>query len=156
MITDNPGIALAISIADCVPILLYESEKRVIAGVHSGWRGAEKKILVKAMKKLEEYGCSAENIVAYIGPSINKNVYEIGKEVAGLFEEKYFYERGNKLFLDIAGINLDILFNFGVKKNNIQVSRLCTFAMKDIFHSYRRDGEKSGRSLAFIAMKERD
>ncbi len=156
MITDKSGIGLAISIADCVPILLYEPEKKVIAGVHSGWRGTEKKILLKTLKKLEEYGCSLENLVAYVGPYISRNIYEVGKEVADLFEKKYLHKRENKFFLDVAAVNLDILLNSGVKKNNIQVSQLCTYAKKDILHSYRRDGEKSGRSFAVIALKESD
>ncbi|MDO8549401.1 MAG: peptidoglycan editing factor PgeF [Ignavibacteria bacterium] len=156
MITDNPGIALAVSIADCVPLLLYDPAKKIIAGVHSGWRGTEKKILLKTLKKLEEFSCSTENIVAYIGPSISKNIYEVGKEVAELFDKKYIEGKGSKFFLDVAGVNLDILLNSGVRKNNIQVSQLCTFAMEDILHSYRRDGERSGRSLAVIAMKDSD
>jgi len=154
MITDKPGIGLAISIADCVPVLLYEPEKKIIAGVHSGWRGTQKKILLKSLMKLEELGCSSKNIIAYIGPSISKNVYEIGNEVSDLFDEKYIDKKAGKYFLDVAGVNLDILISFGVKKNNIRVSHLCTFAMKDILHSYRRDGVKSGRSLAVIAMRE--
>lgn len=154
MITNKPGIGLAVSIADCVPILLYESDKKFIAGIHSGWRGTEKKILLKTLKKLEELGCRIENISAYIGPSISKNIYEVGKEVAELFDVKYVTKRKHKFFLDVAAVNLDILVNSGVKKDNIQVSQLCTFAMKDILHSYRRDGEKSGRSFAVIAMKE--
>lgn len=156
MITDKSGIALAISIADCVPILIYDPIKKIIVGVHSGWRGTEKKILLKTLNKLVDLECSPENIIAYIGPSISKNIYEVGSEVTELFDEKYIHKKENKFFLDVAGANLAILLNSGVKKNNIQVSQLCTFAMKDILHSYRRDGEKSGRSLAIIAIKESD
>ncbi len=154
MFTDKPGIALAVSIADCVPILLYDPVKKVIAGVHSGWRGTQKKILAKTLKDLKEFGCSLENLAAYIGPSISKNIYEVGKEVAGLFDDKYLSKRESKFYLDVAGVNLDILLSSGINKNNIQVSQLCTFAMKDVLYSYRRGGIKSGRSLAVIAIKE--
>ncbi len=154
MITDKPGIVLAISIADCVPVLLYDPAKEMIAAVHSGWRGTQKKILLKTLNKLLELGCTTENIIAYIGPSISRNIYEVGKEVAGLFDKKYIDEREDRFYLDVAGVNFDILLNYGVKKNNIQNSGLCTFAMRDVFHSYRRDGSKTGRSLAVIMMKE--
>ncbi|RPI68707.1 MAG: peptidoglycan editing factor PgeF [Ignavibacteriales bacterium] len=154
MITDKPGIALAVSIADCVPVLLYSPDIKTIAGVHSGWRGTQKKILLKVLNKLKESGSDPENIIAYIGPSINKNIYEVGKEVAGLFDKKYISLKAGKYFLDVSGVNLDILLNFGLKINNIQVSQLCTYAMKDILHSYRREGERSGRSFAVIQMKE--
>lgn len=154
MITDKPGIALAITIADCVPVLLYEPVRKIIAGVHSGWKGTHKKILHKTLEKLIELNCSPENITAFIGPSISKNIYEIGDEVKVLFEDKYIHKRSGKYFLDVSGVNSDILLDFGIKKNNIQDSHLCTYAMKDILHSYRRDGKKSGRSFAVIAMKE--
>lgn len=154
MITNKPGIALAVSIADCVPVLLYSPDIKTIAGVHSGWRGTEKKILLKVLNKLREAGSTPENIIAYIGPSISKNIYEVGREVSEKFDKKYISEREGKTFLDVAGVNLDILLNFGLKKNNIQVSQLCTYALKDILHSYRRDGIKSGRSFAVIALKE--
>ena len=156
MITDKSGIGLAVSIADCVPILLYEPKRKIIAGVHSGWRGTEKKILLKTLNKLVDLECSSEKIIAYIGPSISKNIYEVGSEVAEQFDKKYIIKKEDKFFLDVAGANLDILLNSGVKKNNIQASKLCTYAMNDILHSYRRDGAKSGRSLVVIAMKEPD
>ena len=145
---------MAVSVADCVPILLYDPVKKIIAGVHSGWRGTEKKILLKTLKELKNYGSLPENLVAYIGPSISKNVYEVGKEVAEFFDEKYLEQKGEKFLLDVASVNFDILLDAGVKKNNIQLSSLCTFAMKDVLHSYRRDGNKSGRSYAVIALRE--
>ena len=99
MITDKPGIGLAVSVADCVPVLLYDPMENIISAVHSGWRGTEKKILLKILNELKKYGCKTENLVVYIGPSISKNVYEVGKEVAELFEKKYLKEipRGNYL-----------------------------------------------------------
>lgn len=154
MITDKLGIGIAVSTADCVPILIYEPVRKIIAGIHSGWRGTKKKILSVTLRKLEELGCTPENIIAYIGPSISRNIYQVGKEVAESFDERYIHKIQNKIFLDVAGVNLDILINRGVKKNNIQLSGLCTFAMKDILHSYRRDGERSGRSLAVIAVRQ--
>ncbi len=128
--------------------------KKIIAGVHSGWRGTEKKILLKTLDKLKTFGSLPENLVAYIGPSISKNVYEVGKEVAEFFDEKYLEQKGEKFLLDVAGVNFDILLNGGIKENNIQLSSLCTFAMKDVLHSFRRDGNKSGRSYAVIALRE--
>lgn len=153
MITDKPGIGLAVSVADCVPVLLYDPMENIISAVHSGWRGTEKKILLKILNELKKYGCKTENLVVYIGPSISKNVYEVGKEVAELFEKKYLKEKGDKFLLDVSGVNYDILINGGVKKNNIELSSLCTFAMKDILYSYRRDVNKSGRSYAVIALR---
>lgn len=156
LITDKPGIGLAVSIADCAPIFIYDPVVKIISAVHSGWRGTKEKILFRTISKLKEFGGKAENFVVYVGPSISKNVYEVGSEVAEHFDKKYLNPKGNKYLLDVSGINYDILLQSGVKRNNIQLSKLCTYAMKDILHSYRRDGEKSGRSLGVIAMKEID
>ena len=154
MITDKPGIGLAVSVADCVPILLYDPKKKIIGAVHSGWRGTEKKILLKTLNEFKKHDCKTENLITYIGPSISKNVYEVGKEVAVLFNEEYLKQKGDKFLLDVAGVNYDILINAGVKKNNIELSSLCTFAMEDILHSYRRDGKKSGRCYAVISLRD--
>jgi hypothetical protein len=157
MITDKPGLGLAISIADCVPIFIYDFKNKLAAGIHSGWRGSSKNILHKTLIKLNtEFNSSPENLVVYLGPSIRQNNYKVGKEVSDLFNEKYVKHQNGKLFLDVAGFNYDVLINFGVKKENIQSSGLCTFAMDNLLHSYRRDGEKSGRSIGIIAIRNQN
>lgn len=155
MITDKPGLALAVSIADCTPILIYDTYKKVIAAVHSGWRGTYQKILLKTISMLvDDFHSDPKNLVCYIGPSISQINYEVDIEVAEIFPEKYSIKRDQKYFLDVSGINFDYLIEAGVKKCNIQKSTLCTFAYQNIFHSYRRDGKNSGRSLAVICMKD--
>ncbi len=155
MITTRKGIALAISVADCTPILLYDFENKIIAGIHSGWRGTRIKITEKTLKKMiKDYGSTPANIVAYVGPSICQEHYEVGKEVAELFEEKFVLEKDGKYFLDVAGANVEMLLEAGIPQENIEHSELCTFEAKGVLHSYRRDREKSGRGFAVIMMKE--
>lgn len=154
MITSKPGLGLAISSADCPAIFLFDEHKKTIAAVHSGWKGTEKKILLKTLIKLErDFNCKPNNIVAYIAPSISQKHYEVGEEVASLFDEKYSIKKNAKYFLDLHDANRDILLNFGLLKKNIQVSSLCSFEMKDFLHSYRRDGITSGRAFGVIAIK---
>lgn len=154
MITNKPNIGLAISSADCPAIFIYDCKEKVIAAVHSGWRGSSKKILQKVLNKLQqEFNCKEENLISYIAPSISQKNYEVGEEVASLFGSKYSFSKNSKYFLDLKQINTDILLDFGVCRKNIQVSYLCSFEMKDLLHSYRRDGETSGRALGVIAMK---
>jgi hypothetical protein len=155
LITDKLNTGLAISSADCTPIFIYDKKNRLIAGVHSGWRGTEKRILLKTLNKLfKEFGSSPENLFVYIGPSISQKNYEVGPEVAALFNEKYARERGNKFLLDVNGANYDMLIQAGVPEKNIENSKLCSFDMKNLFHSYRRDGLQSGRALGIIVLKE--
>lgn len=155
MITNKMNIGLAISSADCCAIFLYDNNKKVIAAVHSGWRGTQKKILLKTLIKLkEDFGSLPEDLIAYIGPSINQKKYEVGKEVAELFDNKYMLYEREKTFLSVWQVNYDILLNFGISIKNIQVSSLCSYEMNNILHSYRREGTHSGRALGVIAMKD--
>jgi len=154
MITTEKNLGLALSSADCCTIYIYNPQKNLIAAVHSGWRGTSKKILLKVLKHLSEnYACDPADLICYLGPSISQNNYELGEDVARQFEEKYLDRQQDKFFLNISKINYDILVNFGVVKNNIQASHLCSYEYSTILHSYRRDGKYSGRAFGVFAMK---
>ncbi len=155
LITDKPNLGLTISTADCTPIFIYDKENNVIAGVHSGWRGTVKKILLETLEKLKsDFNSKPENLYVYIAPSISQEKYEVGIEVAEKFEDKYLFRTNDKIYLDVAGVNYDFLINFGLIKSNVQYSQLCSYKMENLLHSYRRDGLHSGRSLGVIAMKD--
>ena len=155
LITTTKNLGLAISSADCPAVFIYEPELRVIAAIHSGWKGTEKQIVRKATQKLKnEFNCDPSNLFCYIGPSISKNNYEVGEDVATRFDKKFIEIRDHKFYIDLAGANLNMLIDEGVKRFNIQVSLLCSYEYSSILHSYRRDGMKSGRALGIIAMKD--
>jgi len=156
MITDKINLGLAISSADCPAIFLFDIEQKVSAAVHSGWRGTEKKILLKVLTKLvRDFNSKPNNIAAYIAPSISQKHYEVGEEVASLFDEKYSIKKNPKYHLDLQKINQDLMLKFGLLKKNIQLSSLCSYEMTDLLHSYRRDGEISGRAFGVISMKNK-
>ena len=90
LITDLKGVALVTSLADCQGILLYDPIKKIIGNIHSGWKGTLNKIIVNAIKLMEEnFGCDPKNIEAYICPSILKCCFEVDKEVVDMFYENY-------------------------------------------------------------------
>ncbi len=154
LITDRKNVGLAISTADCTAIFLYDKKNKVIAGVHSGWRSTEKKILLKTLNKMQkEFNTAPDDLIAYIAPSIAQRNYEVGQDTAVFFDGKYIMPKGEKFLLNVSGINYDILLDYGVPENNIQYSSLCSYEQKQLFHSYRRDGLHSGRALGIIAMK---
>ncbi len=159
MITKFTGIGLAISSADCTPIFIYDNENKIIAAVHSGWRSTQKKILKKTLNNLSHhFNSKPEKLFCYIGPSISQKNYEVGSEVAVLFDTKYLLinrsdDNSNKIFLDVKQANIDMLLEFGIPNNQIEVSPLCSFSEKDLLHSFRRDGNLSGRALGVLAMK---
>jgi YfiH family protein len=154
LITGKKNLGLAIAVADCTPIFIYEKKIKVIAAVHSGWNGTEQRILQKSLIKLrQEFNSKPENMIVYIGPSISQANYEVGKEVADKFDQTFVKPKDEKYLLDVSGINYQMLLNFGIPKNQIQKSELCTFEFNTLLHSYRRDGNLSGRSLGVIAIK---
>lgn len=154
LITNQQNLGLAITTADCTAIFIYDKFNSVIAGVHSGWRGTVKNILGKTLTLLaNEFNSKPENLLVYIAPSISQKNYEVGEEVAVHFDSKYKKKHGSQFLLDVALVNYDILIAHGIPKNQIEKSTLCSFDSQHL-HSYRRDGDKSGRALGVIAMKE--
>ncbi len=153
LITKIPNLGLAISPADCTNIYLYDPFEKVIAAVHSGWTGSEKRILELTTKKLvKDFLCKPQNLFAYFGPSISRKNYEVGKEFYQKFDKKYLTKFGKKYLLDLKQVNKDMLLNFGIPESQIEISDICSFE-DERFHSYRRDKENSGRALGVIAMK---
>lgn len=154
LITSKKNLGLAISSADCTPIFIYDNINYIIAAVHSGWRGTQKKILSKTIKRLiNDFNSKPENLIIYFGPSIHQKNYEVKENVAELFNSKYLLKTNNKIFLDVLNANLDQLKEFEIPEDRIEVSELCSFEEKDLLHSYRRDGKNSGRSLGIISIK---
>ena len=155
LITNKKMVGLAISTADCTPIFIYDNNKKVIAGVHSGWRGTTKKILEKALILLSEnFNSDPRDLYVYIGPCISQANYEVGEEVACMFDKKYLLQVSDKKYLlDVKQANYDILISRNIPEEQIEMSPICSFENKNL-HSHRRDRENSGRSLGVIAMKE--
>lgn len=153
LITKTKNLGLAISTADCTNIYLYDPKENIIAAVHSGWMGTEKKILEKTLKILiNQFNVSPKNIYAYFGPSICQLNYEVGSDFSSKFQKKHFIEKRDRLFLDLKEANKDMLTQIGVPLPQIEISKICSFENKN-FHSYRRDKNKSGRALGIISLK---
>jgi YfiH family protein len=152
MITSQTGIVLNISIADCVALLIYDQNKKIIAGIHSGWRGTEKNITQKTLNLMQDnFFCNFKDLKVYISPAAQKHNYEVGWEVAKKFPGFYFEKDNGKYLLDNPGKVYSQLLEMGVLKENIEKSEICTIGNNN-FHSYRRDKKDSGRMLAFIGL----
>lgn len=152
--TDKKNNFLAVSVADCVPVFLYEPNKKVVAGIHSGWKGTRGKILTVTVEELiRKFDIDVSDLIAYIGPGISQDYYEVGEDVGKLFDDDVKYFKNGKYYLDLKKDNYRQLVSAGVKKDNIEISELCTFIEKDLLHSYRRDREKSGRMFGVIGIR---
>jgi len=156
LITDVKGVVLCILTADCVPILLYDRQKEVVAAVHAGWKGTKAHIASKTVQKMiEHYGCNPEEIMAGIAPSIGRCCYEVGEEVAEHFFDtpEGFTKKGEKYMLDLPLINKQQLLASGLKEENIEMSHICTACDTERFFSYRKEQGCTGRFMSMIGIK---
>ncbi|GJQ21005.1 MAG: laccase domain protein [Bacteroidia bacterium] len=155
LVTDKENLWLAVSVADCVPVFLADPQRRVVAVVHAGWRGSLGRITGKAIGILSTtFGSVPEDLFVYIGPSAGPCCYEVGREVAERFDRGVVGERGGKTFLDLKLENYRQVHAAGVPASNIETSPDCTIHQSDLFHSYRRDGKRSGRMMGVIGMRQ--
>jgi YfiH family protein len=155
LITNKPKVMLTILTADCVPILLFDPIEKVIAAVHAGWKGTEQEILFKTVKKMEEtFGTKPKNILAGIAPSIGKCCYEVDWDVAQHFKniENAYDKKEEKYMLDLPHINKLQLLNADLKKENIEMSNICTACNVKHYFSYRKENGCSGRFMSMIGL----
>jgi YfiH family protein len=150
LVTSKSNVFLVLSVADCAPVLLYDPVSKIIAAAHAGWRGTEQLVTINTVRAMISLGAKAENIYAFVGASASADSYEVGSEVATLFEKDYYRELPNgKCLLDIKKANRDQLLIGGVPLEQIEISDRDTITDLSL-HSYRRDREKSGRMFAII------
>ncbi len=161
MITGQTGICLCVQTADCVPVLLFDPEKKAIAAIHSGWRGTVKNIAGKAAEKMKNsFSSNPGNIVAIIGPSISLEKYEVGSEVVEAVlkniprAEKTLHKNpSGKYHFNLWKANRQLLLAQGLKPENIHIQGECSFQNKDKYFSARRDGIETGRTVTGIVLK---
>ena len=148
LLENQPGAAVAIRTADCIPILLIDERNRAVAAVHAGWRGTVAEIARRAVEAMgERFGTAAADLHAAIGPGIGKCCYEVGPEVAAHFGEQ------GRAHIDLAEANRAQFVRAGVTPQRIYASNLCTLCRAEEFHSYRRDREAAGRMYAFAGIR---
>lgn len=162
LITDQAGLILATFYADCVPIFLADTHRRAIGLVHSGWRGTVNRIGAAALDAMrKEFGTRPEHVRAAIGPSICRDCYEVGWDVAGEFKELFAGEADRvikpgraegKYQLDLWEANRRILLGAGILPENLEVTDLCTCCNCDYLFSHRATGGKRGNLGAFMEL----
>lgn len=151
LITAIPNVFLSIKVADCAAVIVYDVEKHVCGAFHAGWRGAAAGIVKKGIAMMvEEFNCESRNILSFVSPCAGVCCYEIGCDVAPFFKEKVLSVRNRKLYLNMKEEIKSQLVSEGLPEKNIEIHPDCTICKGDVYHSYRRDGEKSGRMMAFI------
>lgn len=156
LITTTVHVPLVVNVADCMAVVLFDPIHRVLATVHAGWRGTAASIVSKTIAALRgRFGVSANDVVAFLSPSAGACCYEVGPEVARVFSSDCVQNRAQRMFLDLKKANAEQLLAGGVRESNIEISPQCTICNPDLFHSFRRDGERSGRMMAVACLMDR-
>ena len=157
LITKLPNVMLSVLTADCVPILLYDEKKGVIAAVHAGWKGTKAKIVYKTVTKMVQvFGSNPQDIVAGIAPSIGACCYEVGEDVARHFAHtpKCMTTKEDKSMLDLPYLNKMQLLKAGLTDANITLSNICTSCEVEHYFSYRKEQGCTGRFMSMIGLKD--
>ena len=165
VIANEPGLVLAVMVADCVPILLADGKRgAAAAAIHAGWRGTCARVAATAVELMRrEFGTDPGDLIAAIGPSIGPDDYEVGESLIESFTQaghasqdisRWFLRGSSRLHLDLWSANSDQLIAVGLHPDRIFTCGLSTLAHPDVFDSYRSDGERTGRMAAVIVVPE--
>ena len=158
--TEKKNFPIAVLTADCVPILIFDKKKKMIAAIHSGWRGAYKGIIQKVIKFMFSKGCKKENLIVAIGPSISLKSYEVKKKFKDDFIKKdknnitFFKKKKDKIYFDLPNYAKKQVKLMQIK--NINLLNIDTFNEKNNFFSARRslrlNHNDYGRNISIIVI----
>ena len=152
LITDKLNTPLAITTADCIPIIVFDKGKRILANVHSGWHGTLNKIIINTINQMiNTFHSQKEDLLFFFGPSLCQNCFEVDEDVMLMFKNAFsdlndidiiikkgqIKDNKQKYHIDTVLLNKNILLNFGIKKGNMFFANICTCCHSDYFHSYR-------------------
>lgn len=162
LVTREPGIVLSAFFADCVPLFFVDPVNKVIGLSHSGWRGTIGRIGEKTIERMEELGALRECIRAAIGPSICRDCYEVGEDVASVFKQEFLEhqeeilkDKGEgKYLLNLWKVNELILLEAGIRMENLETTNLCTCCNHELLFSHRASQGMRGNLGAFLRLKK--
>lgn len=160
VVTNQPGIMIGVLVADCFPVLIHDPQRKVVAAVHAGWRGAAGGIIGKTVKAMQEsFGSRPQELLAAVGPGIGAHKYEVDRPVrdafragAGNWERISTEVELGKWRLDLRRSCLIQLEEAGVDPARTEASEEDTCCHRELFFSYRRDGGKTGRQIGFALL----
>jgi len=163
LITNEPGVAVTVAVADCLPVLIAEPEAGVVAAVHAGWRGLAAGVIEHAVELMTgEHGADPARLVVGIGPAIGPCCFEVGPEVIDVFADRGYGDQAmvtdspaERPYCDLGAVAEAIIENLGVSPANVARADMCTKCNSDWLWSYRKDGEHASRMICGISLDPR-
>lgn len=156
LVTQHAGVALGVLVADCMPVAIWARSGAIVGMAHAGWRGAAAGIVGSTVRAVTDLGASLEEVHAWLGPCLCPRCLVVGQEVCEAFidlevrSRAFSRPRDGRLRLDLRTAAEVELLKLGVPASQVERSPLCTWCSAAPLHSFRRDGDKSGRMLAYV------
>lgn len=155
IVTNKKNTPLMVMVADCIPILFFDTTNNVIAAAHAGREGTFRNISQNTITTMiNQFHCKPENIKVIMGPSIQKCCYEVSQDMANEAIDIFGKEFVDKRNLNLQAINKKQLINLGIKEKKITQSTVCTKCSNQAYFSYRKDSS-CGRFSGVIVIKEK-
>lgn len=159
-VTDDPGLLLVVSGADCLPLLFHDPVRGAVGAAHAGWRGSAAGIAARVVEAMgRHFGSDPTDLRVIVGPGILGRCYQVGAEVVEAFRNAGFPSdvatpdaQEGRWLLDLPAANRVVLANAGVPATNVTCLDRCTHCEPEVFYSHRRDRGKTGRHWAFVAL----
>ena len=163
LVTDQPGVTVAVRTADCVPVLVYDRRKKAVAAIHAGWRGAVAGIVPRTIELMvAKFKAVESDLRVSIGPSAGPCCYEVDETVLAPLRSGWpdwqavlYDDRGTRARLDLKSLVRRQVSRIGVRSEHVTAVNLCTICHGDLFYSYRREGRVNGTMLSGIALTPR-
>lgn len=160
LVTDQPGTMVAVRTADCVPVLVHDVRRRVVAAIHAGWRGAVAGIVPKTLMLMQtRFGADLERLHVSIGPSAGVCCYEVDEPVLDEVRTRFPWweavlrdHRDGKARLDLKELIRRQVQDYGIDRGHISSVNVCTICHEDLFFSYRREGRVIGTMVSAIGL----
>lgn len=164
LVTDTPDLPLCVTVADCVPVVIFDPRRHVVGLAHAGWGGTVGRISSRTVRVMcDRFGCDPTSMVAAIGPSIGPAAYEVGEDVIertqAAFGERaaeILTARGDKALFDLWSANRIDLGEAGLSAERIEVSGIASEAQLEDFYSHRVEGARTGRFIAAVSLRAAD
>ena len=156
LITNQPGLLIGVTVADCVPVLIYDAENRAVGAIHAGWRGTVGGIVSRTLTLMQQqFGTKPKACYAYVGTCIDVCLFDVGPEVAEQFQDSFVRVDPvtQRPGVDLKAANRQQLMDAGIPEKYIEVSPFSTVLNNRDYFSHRAEKGQTGRMLAVIGLK---